>query len=34
LETAAKTGSLDAIKAVFGGVGGSCKACHDDFRNP
>lgn len=32
LETAAKTGNLDAIKAVFGGVGGSCKACHDDFR--
>ncbi|MEI8266373.1 MAG: cytochrome c [Betaproteobacteria bacterium] len=32
LETAAKSGSLDAIKAVFGGVGGSCKACHDDFR--
>jgi len=29
---AAKTGSLDNIKAALGGVGGSCKACHDDFR--
>ena len=32
LDAAAKTGSLDAIKAAFGAVGGSCKACHDDFR--
>ena len=32
LETAAKSGSLDAIKAAMGAVGGSCKACHDDFR--
>jgi len=32
LETAAKSGSLDAIKAAMGGVGGSCKGCHDDFR--
>lgn len=32
LEAAAKSGSLDAIKAAMGGVGGSCKACHDDFR--
>ena len=22
----------DAIKAAVGAVGGSCKACHDDFR--
>ncbi|MBP7666491.1 MAG: cytochrome c [Burkholderiaceae bacterium] len=22
----------DAIKAAMGAVGGSCKACHDDFR--
>jgi len=29
---AAKTGSLDNIKAALGGVGGACKACHDDFR--
>ena len=33
VQTAAKTGSLDAIKAAFGGAGGSCKTCHDAFRN-
>ena len=22
----------DAIKAAVGAMGGSCKACHDDFR--
>jgi cytochrome c556 len=33
VQTAAKTGSLDAIKAVFGAAGGSCKTCHDAFRN-
>jgi len=32
LEAAAKSGNLDAIKAAMGGVGGSCKGCHDDFR--
>jgi cytochrome c556 len=32
LDAAAKSGSLDAIKAAMGGVGGSCMACHDDFR--
>ena len=32
LEAAAKSGNLDAIKAAVGAVGGSCKACHDDFR--
>lgn len=32
LDAAAKTGNLDAIKAAVGGVGQSCKACHDDFR--
>jgi cytochrome c556 len=32
LETAAKTGNLDTIKAAFGAVGGSCKACHDSFQ--
>jgi cytochrome c556 len=32
LDAAAKTGSLDAIKAAMGAVGGSCKACHDDFQ--
>lgn len=30
---AAKTGSLDAIKAAIGGAGASCKACHDAYRN-
>lgn len=32
LDAAAKSGSLDAIKAAVGAVGSSCKACHDDFR--
>jgi cytochrome c556 len=32
LNTAAKSGNLDQIKAAFGPVGQSCKACHDDFR--
>ncbi|MDB5797749.1 MAG: cytochrome c [Paucimonas sp.] len=32
LSAAAKSGSLDTVKTAFGGVGQSCKACHDDFR--
>ena len=32
LNAAAKTGNLDAIKVAVGGVGGSCKSCHDAFR--
>lgn len=32
LNAAAKTGNLDAIKTAFGGVGQSCKACHDNYR--
>lgn len=32
LDAAAKTGSLDNIKAAVGAVGGTCKGCHDDFR--
>ncbi len=32
VDAAAKTGNLDQIKAAVGPVGGSCKACHDDFR--
>ncbi len=32
LNTAAKSGNLDQIKAAFGPVGQACKACHDDFR--
>lgn len=33
LLAAAKTNNLDNIKAAFGGVGQSCKGCHDDYRN-
>nr|WP_089400501.1 cytochrome c [Noviherbaspirillum humi] len=33
LNTAAKSGDLKAIKAAFGGVGQSCKSCHDNYRN-
>jgi len=32
LAAAAKTGSLENLKAAFGPAGKSCKACHDDFR--
>jgi cytochrome c556 len=32
LAAAAKTNNLDALKAAFGKAGGTCKACHDDFR--
>ena len=32
LSAAAKTGNLDSIKAAIGAVGGSCKSCHDAFR--
>ncbi|MDR7152943.1 cytochrome c556 [Hydrogenophaga palleronii] len=32
LAAAAKTGNLDAVKAAFGAVGQSCKACHDAYR--
>ena len=32
LNAAAKTGNQDAIKAQFGKVGQSCKACHDNYR--
>lgn len=34
LSAAAKTGSLDNMKAAMGGVGGSCKSCHDSFQAP
>jgi cytochrome c556 len=34
LAVVAKTNDLDALKKAFGAVGGACKACHDDFRNP
>jgi cytochrome c556 len=32
LNTAAKAGTLDALKAQFGNAGGTCKGCHDNFR--
>jgi cytochrome c556 len=32
LAAAAKTGSLDNLKAAWGPNSGSCKACHDNFR--
>jgi cytochrome c556 len=32
LNAAAKTGSLDNIKATMAAVGGTCKTCHDAFR--
>ena len=32
LNTAAKSGSLDAIKAAVGETGKSCKSCHDAYR--
>lgn len=33
LATAAKANNLDTLKAAFGNAAGTCKACHDDFRN-
>lgn len=32
VQTAAKSGNLDQLKAAFGEAGKSCKACHDNFR--
>jgi cytochrome c556 len=34
LAAAAKTNNLDQVKAAFGAAAGTCKACHDDYRNP
>lgn len=34
LQTAAKSGNADQLKAAFGPAADACKACHDDFRNP
>lgn len=34
LAAAAKTNNLDQLKAAFGAAAGTCKGCHDDFRNP
>ena len=33
LVTAAKVGTLDAVKGPFGDVGKACSNCHDDFRS-
>jgi cytochrome c556 len=33
LNAAAKTGNLDNIKTAFGATGGSCKTCHDAYRD-
>ena len=32
LNTAAKTGNLDQIKAAVGTVGQTCKSCHDTYK--
>ena len=34
LNAAAKTNNLDQLKAAFGAAAGTCKDCHDNFRNP
>ena len=34
LLAAAKSGNADQVKAAFGNAGGTCKNCHDNFRNP
>ena len=33
LAAAAKANNLDQLKAAFGAAAGTCKSCHDDFRN-
>ena len=33
LAAAAKTGKLDDLKTAVSATGGSCKNCHDNFRN-
>ena len=33
LSAATKTGNLDNLKAAFGDAAGTCKACHDAYRN-
>ena len=34
LAAVARGGNLDQIKVAVGAVGQSCKACHDNYRNP
>jgi len=33
LAVVAKSNNLDQLKVAFGNAAGSCKSCHDDFRN-
>ena len=33
LNTAAKSGNLDQIKKAFGDTGGTCKGCHDNYKD-
>lgn len=33
LQAAVKSGKFDAVKAQFGPTAGTCKNCHDNFRN-
>jgi len=33
LSAAARSGDMAQVRAAFGAVGQSCKACHTDFRN-
>ena len=33
LAAAAKTGKLEDVKTAVGATGGTCKNCHDNFRN-
>ncbi len=33
LAVAAKANNLDTLKSAFGAAAGTCKSCHDDFRN-
>ena len=33
LDTAAKAGNVNAIKARYADIGGTCKACHDSYRS-
>ena len=33
LAAAAKANNLDQLKAAFGSAAGTCKSCHDTFRN-
>ncbi len=34
LVVASKTNNLDVLKTAFGNAAASCKACHDNFRQP